>query len=97
MGGWLAGGLFFQETFPLSGSILQAEICQILSLAKNPRWSRVWQKLESMLIPSAESTLKKEICFQAFSRHPYQNSGHLPDITKQPSDTPQTLPRHHKL
>ena len=28
---------------PLRGSILQAETCQIPSLAENPRWSRVWQ------------------------------------------------------
>ena len=27
----------------LGGSILQAETCQILSLAENPRWSLVWQ------------------------------------------------------
>ena len=39
--GWVGG--FFQEIFPLRGSILQAGTCQILSLAKNPRWSRVWQ------------------------------------------------------
>ena len=38
MGGW-----FFQERLPLRGSILQAGTCQILSLAENPRWSRVWQ------------------------------------------------------
>ena len=28
-----------QEIIPLRGSILQAEACQILSLAENPRWS----------------------------------------------------------
>ena len=28
---------------PLRGSILQAGTCQILSLAENPRWSRVWK------------------------------------------------------
>ena len=44
MGGW-AGGWFFQEILPLRGSILQAGTCQILSLAENPRWSRVWQYL----------------------------------------------------
>ena len=32
-GGWVGG----------FGSILQAETCQILILAENPRWSRVWQ------------------------------------------------------
>ena len=37
------GGWFFQEIIPLRGSILQAGTCQILSLAENPRWSRVWQ------------------------------------------------------
>ena len=41
-GRW-AGGRFFQEILPLRGSILQAGTCQILSLAENPRWSRVWQ------------------------------------------------------
>ena len=33
------GGWFFQDIIPLCGSILQAETCQILSLAENPRWS----------------------------------------------------------
>ena len=32
-----------QEMIPLCGFILQAETCQILSLAENPRWSKVWQ------------------------------------------------------
>ena len=32
-----------QRIMPLCGSILQAGTCQILSLAENPRWSRVWQ------------------------------------------------------
>ena len=41
-GGWV-GGLFLQEILPLRGSILQAGPCKILSLAENPRWSRVWQ------------------------------------------------------
>ena len=44
VGGWLGGWLvFFQEIFPLRGSILQAGTCKILRLAENPRWSRVWQ------------------------------------------------------
>jgi len=43
VGGWGVGGPS-QEIIPLRGSILQAETCQILSLAENPRWSRVWQK-----------------------------------------------------
>ena len=34
--GWLAESRFI---VPLRGSILQAETCQILSSAKNPRWS----------------------------------------------------------
>ena len=38
VGGWVAGGPN-QEIIPLRGSILQAETCQILSLADNPRWS----------------------------------------------------------
>ena len=37
-GGWV-GGRFFQDILPLLGSILQAGTCQILSIAKNPRWS----------------------------------------------------------
>ena len=36
--GWVGGGPS-QEIIPLRGSILQAETCQILSLAENPRWS----------------------------------------------------------
>ena len=35
--GWVGGPS--QEIIPLRGSILQAETCQILSLAENPRWS----------------------------------------------------------
>ena len=42
LGGWLAGSRVI--IVPLCGSILQAETCQILSLAEYPRWSRVWQK-----------------------------------------------------
>ena len=41
LGGWVGG--FFQEIFPLRGSILQAGTCQILRLAETPRRSRVWQ------------------------------------------------------
>ena len=37
-GGWGVGGPS-QEIIPLRGSILQADACQILSLAENPRWS----------------------------------------------------------
>ena len=37
MGGWVGGPN--QEIIPLRGFILQAETCQILSLAENPRWS----------------------------------------------------------
>ena len=46
MGGWM-GGPLLQEIIPLRGSILQVGTCQIFSLAENPRWSRVWQKLDS--------------------------------------------------
>ena len=42
---WWVGGWFFQEILPLCGYILQAGTCQILSLAENPRWSRVCQYL----------------------------------------------------
>ena len=38
--GWVGG---FITIIPRCGSILQAGTCQILSLAENPRWSRVWQ------------------------------------------------------
>ena len=44
MAGWMAGwlgGPLLQEIMPLRGSILQVGTCQILSLAENPRWSRV--------------------------------------------------------
>ena len=34
---------FCQIIMPLRGSILQAETCQISSLAEDSRWSRVWQ------------------------------------------------------
>ena len=37
------GNEFLQIIMPRCGSILQAGTCQILSLAENPRWSRVWQ------------------------------------------------------
>ena len=40
----MAGWVTIRRIMPLCGSILQAAICQILSLAENPRWSRVWQK-----------------------------------------------------
>ena len=43
MGGWAGGPS--QRIMPLCGSILQAGTCQILSLAENPRLSRVWQYL----------------------------------------------------
>ena len=47
MGGWVDGwvGGYLQEVMPLHGSILQAGTCQILSLAENPIWSRVWQNV----------------------------------------------------
>ena len=41
-GEWVGGPN--QRIMPLCGSILQAGTYQILSLAENPRWSRVWQK-----------------------------------------------------
>ena len=37
------GWVTIRRTMPLRGSILQARTCKILSLAENPRWSRVWQ------------------------------------------------------
>ena len=50
LGGWLvAGGWNSMIILPLCGSILQAETCKILSLAENPRWSRVWQYCVSTL------------------------------------------------
>ena len=44
-GGWVGG---FMIIMPRCGSILQAGTCQILSLAENPRWSRVWQHSQSL-------------------------------------------------
>ena len=38
--GWVGG---FMTIMPRFDSILQAAMCQILSLVENPRWSRVWQ------------------------------------------------------
>ena len=44
LGVWVDGWVcIWQEIISLRGSILQAGICQIFSLAENPRWSRVWQ------------------------------------------------------
>ena len=40
--GWVGGPVII---VPLRGSILQAETCQILSLAENPRWSPSGGKL----------------------------------------------------
>ena len=40
VGGWW---VTIRRIMPLRGSILQVGTCQILSLAENPRWSRVWQ------------------------------------------------------
>ena len=42
VGGWVAGGSWLR-IMPRCGSILQAETCEILSLAENPTWSQVWQ------------------------------------------------------
>ena len=39
---WVVGR-FLLKIIPLRGSILQAGAYQILSLAENPRWSRLWQ------------------------------------------------------
>ena len=40
VGGWVVGGVVFRcLIIPLRGSILQAETCQSLRLAENPRWS----------------------------------------------------------
>ena len=40
VGGWLGG--FGSRIMPRCGFILQAETCQIVSLAENPIWSQVW-------------------------------------------------------
>ena len=55
MGGRV-GGRFFQDILPLRGSILQAGTCQILSLAENPRWSRVWQQEPQEFSTEGEGT-----------------------------------------
>ena len=59
---WWVGGWFFQEIIPLRGSILQAETCKILSLAENPRWSRVWQYALACYLP--ENSLRTSKNFQ---------------------------------
>ena len=47
---------------PLRGSVLQAGTCQILSLAENPRWSRVWQKKEeSAVLEATLATAQAEL------------------------------------
>ena len=46
VGGWVDGCPVI--IVPLCGSILQAETCQILSLAENPRWSPSVAKLGHM-------------------------------------------------
>ena len=43
---------FCQIIMPLRGSVLQAETCQISSLAENPRWSRVWQYCYGSILQS---------------------------------------------
>ena len=40
---WDGWWITIQMIMPLRGSILEVGTCQILSLAENPRWSRVWQ------------------------------------------------------
>ena len=45
--GWVGG---LMKIMPRCGSILQVGTCQILSLAENPRWSQVWQKLQSSFL-----------------------------------------------
>ena len=48
---WWVGGGPCQEIIPLRGSILQADTCQILSLAENPRWSpSVAKSLKTALV-----------------------------------------------
>ena len=51
--GWVGG--FGVRIMPHCGSILQAETCQILSIAENPRWSREWQQFPSLIIKSSHT------------------------------------------
>ena len=44
-GGWVVESHFLMTIMPRCDSILQAGTCQIFSLAKNPRWSWLWQQL----------------------------------------------------
>ena len=52
--GYVAQGVII---VPLCGSILQVETCQILSLAENPRWSRVWQYIQTNIQSQMWNTL----------------------------------------
>ena len=68
--GWVGGPN--QEIIPLRGSILQAETCQILSLAENPRWSPSVAKIYMVrwvdgvflqeILPLRGSILQAETC-----------------------------------
>ena len=61
----VAGGRVggFMTIMPHCGSILQAGTCQILSLADNPRWSRVWQLMKTTK-PNTKYKLKLCLMFR---------------------------------
>ena len=60
-GRWVGGGwVVLSKILPICSSILQAETCQILGLAENPRWSQVWQKI--IMIVSLLQDSKKLTC-----------------------------------
>ena len=75
MGGWVGGGWLWVKKMSHCGSILQAETCQILSLAENPRWSRVWQ-----YFISAKRLLRKQLPLKGQKKGPTGAKISLDDI-----------------
>ena len=69
LAGWVGGSRVI--IVPLCGSIMQAETCQILSLAENPRWSRVWQKPCNRIYK--DMTFHKLKAGYEWNAHPYQH------------------------
>ena len=68
VGGWVAVGSWMR-IMPSCGSILQAETCQILSLAKNPRWSPSVAKIQfqfELSLDQLSPGLFKKIFYQIF-------------------------------
>ena len=87
-GGWVGGPN--QEIIPLRGSILQADTCQILSLAENPRWSPSMAKIfrsknswtQVILVPSIYISI-----FQSVNNHImiFQHKHHYTKCSPEPA------------